>query len=71
MIIQKLSPFIFFMKTYNNLWKEFISVSNFAKAYKDARKGKGKQQSVKDFRNGWALKLYQLRKDVIDGKFHT
>ena len=37
------------MKTYNNLWKEFISISNFVKAYKDARKGKGKQQSVKDF----------------------
>lgn len=59
------------MKTYNNLWEQFISIENFVKAYKDARRGKGKQRTVAEFRHGWALKLYKLRKDVIAGKFHT
>ena len=59
------------MKTYNHLWEDFISIDNFVRAYKDARKGKGKQRMVKDFKNGWSLKLYKLRKDVINGDFHT
>lgn len=59
------------MKTYTHLWEKFISVDNFVKAYKNARKGKGKQRSVQEFKEGWALKLYALRKSVIDGNFHT
>jgi len=59
------------MKTYNNLWDDFISVENFVRAYKDARRGKGQQRTVADFRQGWALKLYKLRQDVIAGNFHT
>ena len=59
------------MKTYNNLWEQFISVENFVRAYKNARRGKSHQRTVAEFRNGWALKLYKLRKDVIAGKFYT
>lgn len=59
------------MRTYTNLWDDFISVQNFVRAYKDARRGKSKQKSVSDFRNGWALRLYELRRAVIDGQFHT
>lgn len=59
------------MKTYTNLWGEFISVKNFVRAYKDARRGKSKQKSVSDFKDGWALRLYALRRCVIEGYFHT
>jgi hypothetical protein len=59
------------MKTYAHLWEKFISIENFVKAYKDARKGKGKQRSVQKFKEGWALKLYALRKSIINGNFHT
>lgn len=59
------------MKTYKNLWEKFISIDNFVIAYKNARKGKNKQKSVSEFKNQWALKLYVLRKSVIDGKFTT
>ena len=59
------------MKIYRHLWEAFISVGNFVRAYKDARKGKGWQRSVSGFRDTWALKLYSIRKMVIDGKFHT
>jgi len=59
------------VRTYTNLWDEFISVQNFVRAYKDARKGKGKQRSVAEFRHGWSLRLYALRRDVMEGRFHT
>lgn len=59
------------MKTYNGLWEFFISVENFVLAYKDARKGKRKQMSVREFGDGWALKLYRVMKEVSSGNFHT
>lgn len=59
------------MKTYTGLWDDFISTGNFVRAYKDARKGKGHQAEVVEFREGWALRLYALRKDIIAGRFHT
>lgn len=59
------------MKTYTKLWEDFISVDNFIKAYKDARRGKRKQKSVTDFNEQWSLKLYALMKLVKDGDFHT
>lgn len=59
------------MKTYKNLWDEFISKENFEKAYKNAKKGKNYQRSVREFGEDWETKLEALRQSVILGTFHT
>ena len=38
------------MKSYSNLWEEFVSKENFELAYKNAIKGKSKQKQVREFK---------------------
>jgi len=59
------------MKTYTNLWTQFISKENFEIAYFNARRGKNYQKSVREFADNWEEKLEEIRQSVINGKFHT
>lgn len=59
------------MKTYKNLWDEFISKENFELAYKNSIKGKSRQKSVAEFKKNWESNLEAIRQMVIRGRFHT
>ena len=59
------------MKTYKNLWDEFISKENFELAYRNSIKGKGKQKSVREFKKNWEANLENVRQMVIQGQFRT
>lgn len=59
------------MKTYNNLWEQFISKENFALALHDSQLGKKKQKQVIEFNKNPEVNLENIRQDVINGRFHT
>ena len=59
------------MKTYKNLWAQFISVENFELAAKKAVKSKKSRKSVQRFLRNRATLLEKLRQDVICGRYKT
>lgn len=59
------------MKSYSNLWEEFVSKENFELAYKNAIKGKSKQKQVREFKKSKEVNLEAIRQLVISGRFHT
>ena len=59
------------MKTYNNLWEQFISAENFELAAKKAVKSKKSKKSVQKFLRNKDVLLKKLRQQLIEGKFKT
>ncbi len=59
------------MKTYNNLWDEFISPENFKLAAKKAIKSKKSKSAVQSFLRRSDVLLERLRADIMSGNFHT
>ncbi|MBR6363532.1 MAG: reverse transcriptase [Alphaproteobacteria bacterium] len=59
------------MKTYNNLWEQFISVENFELAARKAIKSKKSKKSVQKFLRNKDVLLKKLRQQLIEGKFKT
>lgn len=52
------------MKTYKNLYEQFISKENFELAYHNARKGKKKQRQVRKFKLNEDENLEAIRQIV-------
>ncbi len=59
------------MKTYKNLWDEFISVENFELAVKKAVKSKKSKKQTKVFLANKDVLIENLRQDLNLGKFKT
>ncbi len=59
------------MKTYKNLWDEFISVENFDLAAKKAVRSKKSRRAVQKFLKNRDALLQKLRNDVMSGRFRT
>lgn len=59
------------LKTYKNLYEQFISKENFELAYHNARKGKKKQRQVRKFKLNEDENLEAIRQEVINGEYHT
>ena len=59
------------IKTFKNLYEQFITKENFELAYKNAIKGKSKQRQVRRFKENAAENLEAIRELVISGNFHT
>lgn len=59
------------MKTYKNLWEEFISEENFRLALKKSQKNKRNQRQIRAFNRDPETKLEEIRQKVIRGEFHT
>ena len=59
------------MKTYKNLWDEFISKENFELAVKKAVKSKKNKRQTKYFLQNKDVLLEKLRDDLIHDKFKT
>lgn len=59
------------MKTYNNLWDEFISRENFELACKNSQKRKKRQYQVREFNENYEENLSALIELVASGNFHT
>lgn len=59
------------MKTWKNLWEQFISEDNFQTAYLKAIRRKNYQKQVQNFQSNAVYNLEQLRDSVINGKYHT
>ena len=64
-------PLVMSMKTYKHLWEKFITEENFELAYKNAIKGKSKQQQVIEFKKNEKENLNKIRQSVINEEFHT
>lgn len=60
-----------YMKTYKNLWDQFISKENFELACHNSQKGKKKHSEIIGFNKNKEKYLEELRQLVIHGKFHT
>ena len=59
------------MKTYKNLWNNFISKENFELAYKNAIKNKSKQKQIKKFNKNKEENLELIRQSIILRTFCT
>ncbi len=59
------------MKTYNNLWDEFISPENFQLAARKAIKSKKSKSAVAKFMANKDALLDKLRRDIMSGVFRT
>lgn len=59
------------MKTYKNLWEQFISKENFELACTKSMKGKKGQRQVREFLKDRDNNLEAVRQLVISGKFTT
>ena len=59
------------MKTYKNLWDEFISEENFKIAYKNSIKRKKGQRQIRKFNEDAENNLRKVRELVVSGGFHT
>lgn len=59
------------MKSYKNLWNDFISKENFELAYKNAIKRKKHYKEIKQFNKNKDENLESLRQLVISGNFKT
>ncbi|MDD3178412.1 MAG: reverse transcriptase domain-containing protein [Candidatus ainarchaeum sp.] len=57
------------MKSYNNLWSEFISFRNLFLAFKKARKVKPNSKQVLDFSFNLEKNLFSLQKELIENKY--
>ncbi len=55
---------IFIMKSYGNLYGKLCSMENLQRAYRKARKGKGKKWYVKEFESYLHNNLFQLQKEL-------
>jgi RNA-directed DNA polymerase len=58
------------MKSYNNLYSEFISFKNIYNAYKKARKSKPNKKSVLDFQLNLEKELFSIQEDLIKDNYH-
>ena len=59
------------MKSYKNLWDQFISKENFYIAFCNSKVGKSNQKQVQKFCENWEENLENVRQLVISGNFHT
>lgn len=59
------------MKTYKNLWDDFISEENFELAYKNSIKRKRKQRQIRKFNENKEENLKKVRELVLSGNYHT
>ena len=58
------------VKRVGKLWDAFISYENLFNAYRSARKGKGKRNSIKAFEEDVEGNLLALQQSLIDGTWH-
>lgn len=59
------------MKTYKNLWEQFVSKENFELAYKNSIKNKSGQHQIIEFKKNRENNLEKVRQSVVNGTFHT
>ena len=59
------------MKTYKNLWDEFVSMDNLERAAKKAVKSKKSKVMVRKFLANRDALLQKLRDDLINMRFNT
>lgn len=59
------------MKTYKNLWTQFITKENFELAYRNSIKNKSNQCQIRRFNENKEENLEKIRQMVIAGEFHT
>lgn len=59
------------MKTYKNLWAQFISQENFDLAAKKAVRSKKSKKAVQRFLRNREFLLEKLRRDIIAGRYKT
>lgn len=59
------------MKTYKNLWQEFISIENLKLAAQKAVKSKKNKRTVREFLRNQDVLIEKLQSDLINGKFTT
>lgn len=59
------------MKRYGNLYEQIYSMDNLRKAHKNARKGKGWYEEVKEVDANIEVYLKQLQEMLINHTYHT
>ena len=59
------------MKRYGNLYEQIYSMDNLRKAHKNARKGKGWYEKVKEVDANIEVYLKQLQEMLINHTYHT
>ncbi len=60
-----------FIKRYGDLFKNIVDIENIYVAYKNARRGKGWQNTVKRFEENLDKNLIAIQKSLIDHTFTT
>jgi RNA-directed DNA polymerase len=58
------------MKSYNNLWQDFISFKNIFLAFKKARKSNPNKKYVLDFQLNLEKELFSIKEDLIKDNYH-
>ena len=59
------------MKSYNNLWNEFISFENLHLAYKKARESKPNKEKVLEFGLNLEKNLFNLKNQLLNNKYNV